>query len=37
MEQHGRALRVGRTENIKNRFVPTKQWVGLSSLGDDSW
>jgi cytochrome b involved in lipid metabolism len=37
MEQYGRALRVGRTEGIQNRFPETARYVGLSSLGDDGW
>ncbi|OQV03122.1 Cytochrome b5-like Heme/Steroid binding domain-containing protein isoform 2 [Cladophialophora immunda] len=37
MEQYGRALRIGRTEGIKNRFVEPVRYVGLSKLGDDGW
>ncbi|OAL40104.1 hypothetical protein AYO20_00522 [Fonsecaea nubica] len=37
MEQYGRALRVGRTEGVKNRFVEPVRYVGLSGLGDDGW
>ena len=37
MEQYGRALRVGKTEGIKNRFLETASYVGLSKLGDDGW
>jgi cytochrome b involved in lipid metabolism len=37
MEQYGRALRVGRTEGIKNRFPESVRYVGLSKLGDDGW
>jgi len=37
MEQYGRALRVGRTEGVKNRFKETVMYVGLSKLGDDNW
>ena len=37
MEQYGRALRVGRTEGIKNRFPESARYVGLSTLGDDGW
>ncbi|KIY01440.1 uncharacterized protein Z520_02992 [Fonsecaea multimorphosa CBS 102226] len=37
MEQYGRALRIGRTEGIQNRFVEPVRYVGLSNLGDDGW
>ncbi|OAP57517.1 hypothetical protein AYL99_08255 [Fonsecaea erecta] len=37
MEQYGRALRIGRTEGVKNRFVEPVRYVGLTKLGDDGW
>ena len=37
MEQYGRALRIGRTEGVKNRFAETAKYVGLSKLGNDGW
>lgn len=37
MEQYGRALRVGRTQGVKNRFQEPPRYVGLSRLGDDDW
>jgi len=37
MDQYGRALRIGRTEGIKNRFPETVRYVGLAKLGDDGW
>jgi Cytochrome b5-like Heme/Steroid binding domain len=37
MEQHGRALRVGRTQGVENRFPEPPRFVGLSRLGDNDW
>ncbi|KAL3469168.1 cytochrome b5-like heme/steroid binding domain-containing protein [Aspergillus californicus] len=35
MQAYGKALRVGRTNGIKNRFKEPPKYVGLTSLGDD--
>lgn len=35
MEAHGRALRVGRTKGIENKFRELPRYIGLSKLGDD--
>lgn len=34
MKRFGRALRIGRTSGVKNRFMETPRYVGLSSLDD---
>lgn len=35
IEEHGRPLRVGRTEGIENRFKEFPRYIGLSKLGDN--
>lgn len=37
MEQYGRALRIGRTQGVANRFPEPVRFVGLSKLGSDDW
>lgn len=37
LEDHGIALRVGRTEGLENPFAEPKKYVGLKALGDDDW
>jgi hypothetical protein len=37
MEDFGRALRVGRTEGMVNKFKEPQRYVGLKRLGDDEW
>jgi len=38
MKEFGSALRVGRTENVKNRFKEPRRFVGLRGFGDqDDW
>lgn len=37
MLQYGRALRVGRTAGIKNKFPEVSRYVGLSRIGHDEW
>ena len=34
MEEFGKALRVGRTEGLKNQFKEPVRYVGLRPLGD---
>jgi cytochrome b involved in lipid metabolism len=35
MQQYGRPLRIGRTQDVKNRFIEPKRYVGLRPLGTD--
>jgi hypothetical protein len=37
MEQYGKALRIGRTKGIVNRFAEPVRFVGLSKFGNDEW
>lgn len=37
MREFGRALRVGRTEGIQNRFKEPVKYVGLRKIGMDEW
>ena len=37
MEDFGRALRVGRTEGMVNKYKEPQRYVGLKRLGDDEW
>ncbi|TVY13769.1 putative cytochrome b5 [Lachnellula arida] len=37
MEDFGRALRVGRTEGLENRFREPNRYVGLRRWGNDVW
>lgn len=37
MLQHGRALRIGRTAGVPNRFTEVPRYVGLSRNRDDDW
>lgn len=37
MDEFGRALRVGRTKGIVNKFLEPKKYVGLRRLGGDEW
>ena len=37
MDRYGRALRVGRTSGVQNRFPEAPRYVGLSKIGHDEW
>jgi len=37
MEQYGKALRIGRTKGVVNRFAEPVRFVGLSKFGNDEW
>ncbi|TVY56815.1 putative cytochrome b5 [Lachnellula cervina] len=37
MEEFGKALRVGRTEGLKNKFREPNRYVGLRRWGNDVW
>ena len=37
IEEFGRALRVGRTKGMKNKYKEPPKYVGLRRLGDEEW
>jgi cytochrome b involved in lipid metabolism len=37
MKEFGRALRVGRTQGMINKFKEPQKYVGLRTLGADDW